>query len=986
MNKKGFTLVEVLAVIVVLGLIVSISLPIYIGLSNNLKKNTYENKKRAIESAATKYAAENNINTTTKFTATKLIIDNYYQAEKYVGDTPWIDNPLDVNDNLACHIVEIKVENYEYSSTVLDDSECDMSFDEIEDSKIKIYAYNLGSGEVLGSAICTNCPNELQWTNNNVLIGVIVDDSVLKNYTSISYTIGGNSKTKQRSSGNEFRSFSSYANKKVNIDDFVNLYKVDATLILNQQLSISLDTTDGIKTKNVTVKIDKEKPIFALDEEDTNAVNKESASIYVTDGNGSGIKEVKYIRASDYNANHNATKYTAVISNIGNGNVRATLNQRMRNETYYLWATDNVGNTTDNYNFEVQGIREFYIIKYDGNGGTVSKEEDRVKKGEYLTSLPTADKGEEWKFLGWYTEKEGGTKVTTSYKITDDMTLHAHWEKYPVCYYKKYSYNKNWLGEYRCVNVNAKIDSCFKRSNSKYCDGGTGNYAKTFMCTANSSYTYNNEVYCNSTITSSSYGGSLPSTESCKCQNVTVSYNLNGGNGSPADETVNYGSVLEHMPTSNNVYKTGYTFAGWYTSASGGERVDQFTQITRSMTLYAHWDIIRYDLEINYNGGSYSGYSSRYITRDYNTVYTPDRPTRAGYTFNGWTHSGSGSWNGTQFTFTGNSTLKANWKQEYYRINYEAYTDSCNPDGTCEIIDREYGYVNKSYDEITYGSYAGVRVIPYSGYTVTNSYCTSGYSMSENLVSDVNNQSQSYTSYVYNNNYAGSGTCTYVFGPASYPVTLHNYDNSTKTITARYDRTLPYVTPPSRYGYTFNGYFTSSDSSGTRYYYSSGYGSRDYNYTYGIDLYAGWDRATFTLTYNNNGGSGCSSTTRQFGDNWGYLCRPSRSGYTFTGWSGAYDYMEVSGNVTATAQWKQNEVLNCVVTRSNNGYTARYNCRYHQGYFIDGSCQYHGNTTRDQECCFYSSSRETSPGQDCGQGYYYVSGGGMSDYLDWCSC
>lgn len=41
---------------------------------------------------------------------------------------------------------------------------------------------------------------------------------------------------------------------------------------------------------------------------------------------------------------------------------------------------------------------------------------------------------------------------------------------------------------------------------------------------------------------------------------------------------------------------------------------------------------------------------------------------------------------------------------------------------------------------------------------------------------------------------------------------------------------------------------------------------------------------TYTMTYNNNGGSGCSSKTVTYGSQYGGLCTPTRSGYIFIGW------------------------------------------------------------------------------------------------------
>lgn len=42
--------------------------------------------------------------------------------------------------------------------------------------------------------------------------------------------------------------------------------------------------------------------------------------------------------------------------------------------------------------------------------------------------------------------------------------------------------------------------------------------------------------------------------------------------------------------------------------------------------------------------------------------------------------------------------------------------------------------------------------------------------------------------------------------------------------------------------------------------------------------------STYTLTYDNNGGSGCTSKTVTYGSNYGTMCTPTREGYIFVGW------------------------------------------------------------------------------------------------------
>lgn len=68
----------------------------------------------------------------------------------------------------------------------------------------------------------------------------------------------------------------------------------------------------------------------------------------------------------------------------------------------------------------------------------------------------------------------------------------------------------------------------------------------------------------------------------------TVSFNANGGACSTGSKTVTYGNAYGTLPTPT---RSGYTFNGWYTSASGGSKVTSSTSVTATSnhTLYAHW-------------------------------------------------------------------------------------------------------------------------------------------------------------------------------------------------------------------------------------------------------------------------------------------------------------------------------------------------------------------------------------------------------------
>lgn len=55
MNNKGFTMVEIIAVIAILGLLVVITTPAYNSISSNIKTRNYDSKKNTIESQTLSY-------------------------------------------------------------------------------------------------------------------------------------------------------------------------------------------------------------------------------------------------------------------------------------------------------------------------------------------------------------------------------------------------------------------------------------------------------------------------------------------------------------------------------------------------------------------------------------------------------------------------------------------------------------------------------------------------------------------------------------------------------------------------------------------------------------------------------------------------------------------------------------------------------------------------------------------------------------------
>jgi RHS repeat-associated protein/uncharacterized repeat protein (TIGR02543 family) len=134
-------------------------------------------------------------------------------------------------------------------------------------------------------------------------------------------------------------------------------------------------------------------------------------------------------------------------------------------------------------------------------------------------------------------------------------------------------------------------------------------------------------------------------------KSYTVSFNTSGGS-SVSSQSVTHGSTVvpPAAPT-----KTGYTFTGWYPSLD--------TIVTSSGTFHAQWSAHSYTVFFNSNGGSYV--PTQAVHHD-QYADTPTSPTRAGYSFIGWTPSIAT----TKITST--TTFSAQWQQILYEVTFDS--------------------------------------------------------------------------------------------------------------------------------------------------------------------------------------------------------------------------------------------------------------------------------------------------------------------------
>ena len=167
--------------------------------------------------------------------------------------------------------------------------------------------------------------------------------------------------------------------------------------------------------------------------------------------------------------------------------------------------------------------------------------------------------------------------------------------------------------------------------------------------------------------------------------NPTLSYNVNapaGSNapGTPASQTVPYNTAADDKSgwTVGDTGKiTGYSFDGWYTSPTGGDKYDWSTKLTNDVTMYAHWTANGYTVKYDAGGGK-GTMGDQKFTFDVPQNLSPNAFTRDGYTFTGWKRADTGDsyTDGQQVSNlttqpNGIVTLVAQWTPNPASINYD---------------------------------------------------------------------------------------------------------------------------------------------------------------------------------------------------------------------------------------------------------------------------------------------------------------------------
>ena len=296
--------------------------------------------------------------------------------------------------------------------------------------------------------------------------------------------------------------------------------------------------------------------------------------------------------------------------------------------------------------------------------------------------------------------------------------------------------------------------------------------------------------------------------------------------------------------------RTGYTFTGWDYSFS--------KPITAAQTITANWQINTYNITYTLNGGTNAAANPASYTIASADI-TLQAPTRAGYTFTGWTYAGQTTPTATvtiPHGSTGARAYTANWQINTYNITYTlngGTNAAANPATyTVESTNITLQQPTRTGYTFTGWTYAG-QTTPTLAVTISHgSTGAKAYTANWQVVT-------------YNITYTLNGGTNAAANPASYTIESANIT----------------LQQPTRTGYTFTGW-TYAGQTTPKLTVTIPHGSTgDRAYT------ANWSATAYSITYTMNGGTNAAANPASYtieSTNIS-LQQPTRAGYTFTGWT-----------------------------------------------------------------------------------------------------
>jgi uncharacterized repeat protein (TIGR02543 family) len=312
-----------------------------------------------------------------------------------------------------------------------------------------------------------------------------------------------------------------------------------------------------------------------------------------------------------------------------------------------------------------------YTVTFNVNGATsgTAPTAQTAGSGSSIT-LPSGSglSRTNYTFGGWNTDASGtGTNYNadSSYTVTGTVTLYAKWN---TNYTVTFNANGATSGTAPAAQTAGSgstitLPSGSELTRSGYTFGGwnTNTSGTGTNYNVGSSYTVNGNVTL------------YAKWDTAGTISYTVTFNSNGGSAVQAQTVASGGKATEPQ----GVTRTNYVLDGWYTNESLTNRWDFANDtISTGITLYAKWNINRYTITFNADGGTPVPIQQ---TVDHGGKLTePAAMTKTGYAFDGWygETAFTNKWDFANNTVTDNVTLYAKWNVITYTVTFNINSGS----------------------------------------------------------------------------------------------------------------------------------------------------------------------------------------------------------------------------------------------------------------------------------------------------------------------
>lgn len=502
------------------------------------------------------------------------------------------------------------------------------------------------------------------------------------------------------------------------------------------------------------------------------------------------------------------------------------------------------------------------LDRQSGSGGSSSV------TATYDSSMPSITKPTRtgYIFQGYYSQTNGqgtkyynssGTSVRT-YNIANSTTLYAYWE--PIEYSIAYSLNG---GEFTENGFN-KV-------------GETGN---PVLYNPQGSIEYDSGFYKIDKPKKTGYAFNYFKLKNLTTSTAKLWYSEDG-------------SSSWHSPSSSTVSLTS--------SQSSNLWIQNLRSSSGTVTITAYYTANTYTVTLNKQNGS-GGSSS--VTATYGSAMPSiNIPSKSGYSFGGYYTNTGGS--GTQYYNASGASVR-NWDLTSATTLYAYWIDNDPPSNTVSG-----GYNKKATSQTVtlsatdnegvtkyyWGtSSTGSMSTTYSG-SITQTVSSSGtrYFRTKDAAGNTASTPVEFIQYkVQNVLQKSSGTA------GTYTSANYETNGNLNTYIIRPTTTYPDYIYNAPSNSTFKGWSTSFSTS------KANLSTSQISLSSGTTYYMWFDRDTYTVQYNNNGGSGTmENSIATYGAN--FITRPNtftKSGYSFNGWNESADGTGVPWKLTSSGVYE----------------------------------------------------------------------------------